>query len=178
MTMRSPIAAALVAGLLSSISCAGCAIEEGPANVFEGLKNPLDCIEARVLVCTEYDSTYVDRIDWHVEGEGAVTTYSGQGRTFHNYDGSPEVVWRIEVPRGALAVYLESNQTGQDLDLFLMDQCGNESVVASSANRFHDSHNEYLSHNAKAGTYFVVVDGYDGRYLGGRMTLTVTCRNQ
>ena len=97
-------------------------------------------------------------------------TYNGQTTA----ESGPEVVYKITIAANTSLTLKLTNLYG-DLDLFLLGSCnGNNAVIALSGN--NGANNESLTvNNLPAGTYYIVVDGWNGcisNYL-----LTVLCNN-
>ena len=97
-------------------------------------------------------------------------TYNGQT----NIESGPESVYKIVVAANASVTINLSGLSG-DLDLFLLSSCaGNNSVVAQSGHG--GAGNESINmNNLPAGTYYIVVDGWNGCI--SNFLLSIVCNN-
>ncbi|MCA0237140.1 MAG: T9SS type A sorting domain-containing protein [Bacteroidetes bacterium] len=91
-------------------------------------------------------------------GSSNYTTYTIGGVTSTGLTGK-EVIHRIILDQST-TVELTLKNLSQDLDLFLMSQCGNTLGLAKSENS--GIQNETILLTLNAGTYTVIVDGYQG----------------
>ncbi len=100
-----------------------------------------------------------------------ITTYKYNGQIITNEETGPEVIYQITLATaGPLNISL-SGLTG-DLDLFLLNNCNNNAVVAYSGNS--GSYGEVISlGNLPAGTYQIVIDGWSNTI--SNYNLKVTC---
>jgi hypothetical protein len=96
--------------------------------------------------------------------QGALSRVDAYGCTSWNESG-PEMVQQITTTRDGDLTATLSNLDGVNLDVFILDACDPESGCLASG----DTSATY--ENAPAGTYFIVVDGYEGE--SGAYTLTV-----
>ncbi len=97
-------------------------------------------------------------------------TYNGQT----NVESGPEAVYKITVGANASFTVNLSGLTA-DLDLFLLSSClGNNAVVAQSGHSYNG--NESITvNNVPAGTYYIVVDGWNGSI--SNFLLSIVCNN-
>ncbi|MDD3875086.1 MAG: T9SS type A sorting domain-containing protein [Bacteroidales bacterium] len=116
----------------------------------------LVCTSAVNLTCGQtYNGTTVG-------GASNVTTYSCQSWS----ESGPEKVHKIVTTTTGTITATLSNLGSNDLDVFIVNSCSESACVASG-----DLTASYP--NAPAGTYYIVVDGYNG--VSGTYTLNVTC---
>lgn len=127
----------------------------------------LDCSGASMITCGESQTNTVPA------GSGSVATY---GCTTLSYDGSAEFVYELCVGGSGGAVNLTmtySHTTGaNDLDLFLLSACDESACIDAS---LATSGTETISANLAAGTYYVVVDGWNGASDSTPHSLSVAC---
>lgn len=142
------------------------ALQEGIFNLSVTCK-PLDCTGATVLTCgVPYKST-------NSTGVSNASIYKlptcvGCAVAKSNETGK-ERVHRF-VLTTAQFVLITLNGLSSDLDLFLLNTCDQDKLTACSYNAGNNPEVIYTYLNA--GTYYVVVDGYDG--ASGNYTLTAT----
>jgi len=93
---------------------------------------------------------------------GLVGSYGGGPRI---YNDSPELVWHLRVPSGQLLIYLAFD-VDDDLDLFLLDGCRTDSVVAKSVDFTWAGQRqpaERILHTQGGGEYILVADSPTAR---------------
>jgi len=100
------------------------------------------------------------------DGEDNYDTHSGSS----DWDG-PELFYTFQAPGGDVTI--ELSRLDVDMDLFIITDAmdPNNSEVASSEGGGNQA--EIINTNLGAGTYFIMVDGYDG--AAGPFDLRVTC---
>ncbi len=137
-------------------------VDEGPHTI---LGRAVDCSGATAMTCAETADGHVDATG------GSVDTY---GCTSLLYDGSTEAVYEICVAADTfLSVdMMYAHSAANDLDLFLLGSCDEADCLVSSTGT---SGAENVSAAVTAGTYYVVVDGWDGLADGSTHTVSVTC---
>ncbi len=99
------------------------------------------------------------------DGENNLETYFGDA----DWTG-PELIYEFQAPGGVVDVVLSGLDA--DLDLFLVSDCkdpGNTQLAAST----NTTNQESISTNLSAGTYFLIVEGYEG--ATSSFSLSVTC---
>ena len=158
-TVAITLACLLVAGAASADQ----KIDAGPSSV---LGTSLDCTTATPVTCGDVaDGTAGPN-------GGNVANY---GCTSLSYDGSTEAVYEVCVATDTFLsvdmLYAHDGATN-DLDLFLLGSCSEGDCLDASTGT---SGSENVSGNVAAGTYYVVVDGWNGLADGSAHTLTVTC---
>jgi len=97
-----------------------------------------------------------------VGGASNVTTYNCQTWS----ETGPEKVYKVVTGSTGTITATLSNLGSNDLDVFILSSCSENACVAGG-----DNSASYA--NAPAGTYYIVVDGYQG--ASGTFTLNVTC---
>ncbi len=163
--MKSTIACCAVL-LLASAAFADGKQDTGPSVITGGL---LDCTGATPLTCGE-------AAGGTVSAGGVVTTY---GCTTLSYSGCQEAVYEICLGgNDNLTVTMTyTHSTTNDLDAFLLGSCNEANCLDSSLATNGTEVVELLG--AAAGTYYVVIDGWNsgtgGRCNGTGHTVTVTC---
>lgn len=83
-------------------------------------------------------------------------------------ESGPEKVYSIAVPQNGSIAAAVSNTGGQDLDIFVLSACDPENSVACSDSAVNLS-------GLTAGTYYIVVDGFDGAQGSFTLTFTIPC---
>ncbi len=118
----------------------------------------LNCANAVALVCVQvYNGTTIG-------GNSNVVQYNGYPYT--NHLTGPEIVHTVTTTAVGDITATLTNLGGQDLDIFLLGSCSEQEC-------FTWNDNGLTYPNAPAGTYYIVVDGYDGAQ--GTYTLTLNC---
>lgn len=123
----------------------------------------LDCSESVPLTCgVTYNGT-------NAGGTDDVSTYTC-GQTLNVENNGPEIVHTFTTTEAGLVTI---NLTGlnANLELFLLSECSRRSGLEYSQNA--GTNNEQISRHLPAGTYYVVVDGYNGAI--SNYSLTVDC---
>ena len=124
-----------------------------------GGKTPGTCENPLVLACgnTVNGNT--------ANGENNQTTYGNMA----NWTGS-ELIYQIQVQAGTIDLQLTGLTA--NLDLFLVSDCmnPNNNVLASSQTQ---NNTESINTNVNAGTYYVIVDGFQG--ATSTFSLALTC---
>lgn len=123
----------------------------------------LDCSNRVPLSCgINYNGT-------NAGGTDDVSTYSC-GNTLNVENNGPEIVHSFTITEsGPVSIYLSS--LSANLELFLLDECSRRSCLAYSQNP--GTSPEAITRVLPAGTYYVVVDGYNGAVSD--YTLMVDC---
>ena len=121
------------------------------------------CSDPIQLSCTSYYT-----------GSNNTGNYNYSSYPFTQYPNGmtgPEAYHRLTIVYPALITITMSpqNQT-QDLDLFLLSACNNTSGLAYSQNA---TGSEQISINLNPGTYYIIVDGWNGAV--SNYTLNVNC---
>jgi hypothetical protein len=121
----------------------------------------LDCSAPELLPCGSVVSSnnglgHYD-VEWYY---GCSPIWREQG---------PEVLYELPIPGPDIDLTLTLSDLTADLDLFLLGSCSEDDCLA-------DGQDEISIHLDDAGTYYVVVDGYQGAI--GDYTLTVECEGQ
>ncbi|MDD5088893.1 MAG: PPC domain-containing protein, partial [bacterium] len=136
-----------------------------------------DCLDDMPLICPPPSTEVLDCSDALPVACGSVTltgqTNSGGNQNVSSYccspwdESGPEKVYRIEVPADHyLTASLSSLGGPGDVDVFLLDACAPTACIA-----FGD--NVASAGNLAAGTYYIVVDGWDGGV--STYTLSIDC---
>ncbi|MFK8161543.1 MAG: Kazal-type serine protease inhibitor domain-containing protein, partial [Lewinella sp.] len=123
----------------------------------------LDCSQSVPLTCgVTYNGT-------NAGGTDDVSTYTC-GQTLNVENNGPEIVHTFTITEAGLVTI---NLTGlsANLELFLLSECSRRSGLFYSQNA--GTSNEQISKHLPAGTYYVVVDGYNGAI--SNYGLTVDC---
>jgi hypothetical protein len=149
--------------LVASVAVAEEKVDNGGTPVILGTN--LDCAGATPLTCGEVGSG--------ANGTGgSVVNY---GCTTLSYDGASEVVYEICVAADTF-LQVDMNYThtsgANDLDLFLLGSCSESDCIDYEAGV---DGTEHVEANVTAGTYYVVVDGWNGLADGSPHTVSVTC---
>ncbi|MBL7808492.1 MAG: T9SS type A sorting domain-containing protein [Saprospiraceae bacterium] len=106
-------------------------------------------------------------------GVNNYNSYSGAGVNFTQMYG-PEIFYELILAQsGPISISLTGLAAGKDLDLIVLSSCNSNSIVAYSGNANNSS--EYINVTLPAGTYKIVVDGWN--YAVSNYTLTVNCAN-
>lgn len=94
-------------------------------------------------------------------GSNNTGSYVYSGYSFANSTNmtGPEAVHKLTIVFPALVNITMAPQT-QDLDLFLLSTCGNTNGLASS--QYGNTTAEQISINLSPGTYYLIVDGWNG----------------
>jgi hypothetical protein len=95
------------------------------------------------------------------------------GNTVHGSMTGPEAAHRFTTS-GNGSVTIQLNGFGADLDLFLLSFCDPAFGIAVSENQ-GNAPEQIVVNNLPAGTYYVLVDGYNG--AASSYNLLVTCSN-
>jgi len=134
-----------------------------PANTLTTLDGTSTCGAPGGLVCTNATTLSCGQTvsGTTVGGASNVTTYNCQTWS----ESGPEKVYKIVTTSAGNLTATLSNMT-VDLDVFIVSSCSENACVASG-----DNAASYAS--APAGTYYIVVDGYNG--ASGTFSLNVTC---
>lgn len=105
-------------------------------------------------------------------GSNNTGNYNYTSYPFANSSGmtGPETYHRLTIVFPALVTLNMQPQTA-DLDLYLMSTCGNANGLGVGQNGSTNS--EQISINLNPGTYYIIVDGYDGGI--SNYTLSVSC---
>jgi len=123
----------------------------------------LDCSESVPLSCgITYNGT-------NAGGNDDVSTYSC-GSTLNVENNGPEVVHSFTTTEAGL-VTIDLTGLSANLELFLLSECSRRSCLQFSQNPGMAS--EQIVRNLPAGTYYVVVDGYNASV--SNYSLTVDC---
>jgi hypothetical protein len=126
----------------------------------------LDCSGATFVTCSYIVPGQVPA------GEGSVTSYGCSGL---EYAGSAEVVYQLCVGAEAeVAIRLEYDHVAgaNDLDLFLLGSCDPNDCREASVSV---TGIENIETTLAAGTYWLVVDGWNGASNGSGHLLEVDC---
>ncbi|MEL6924942.1 MAG: Kazal-type serine protease inhibitor domain-containing protein, partial [Bacteroidota bacterium] len=123
----------------------------------------LDCSYAEALECGKpYQGT-------NEYGQDNVSLYKC-GNTLNVENNGPEVVHQFSIPKaGAVDIYLTG--LSANLELFLLGDCDRGECAKYSQNS--GKKDEHISTYLEAGSYYVVVDGYNGAVSD--YTLRVDC---
>ncbi|GJM33130.1 MAG: hypothetical protein DHS20C18_21310 [Saprospiraceae bacterium] len=112
----------------------------------------LDCSDAQALTCGQ---TYQGN---NINGNDDVSLY-GCGNVLNVENNGPEVVHTFTVTSaGPVDIYL--NNLSANLELFLLRSCDRGDCIDYSQNSGNG--NEHINAYLSPGTYYVVVDGYNG----------------
>ena len=112
----------------------------------------LDCSNAETLTCGQTVS------GTNLYGADNVSLYS-QGNYFNVENNGPEVVYTFSlVSPGNVTINLSGFD--QNLELFLLSSCDRGTLLEHSTRS--GTLNENISRFLQAGTYYIVVDGYNG----------------
>jgi PKD repeat protein len=123
----------------------------------------LDCSQSVSLNCgVTYDGS-------NSGGTDDVSTYT-IGQTLNVENNGPEIVHMFTITEAGL-VTIDLTGLNANLELFLLSACSRRSGLGYSQNA--GTSNEQISRNLPAGTYYVVVDGYNGAI--SNYSLTVDC---
>lgn len=135
---------------------------QGPTGLGEGI---LDCSGAARITCGEGGSG----------NGGAGGTVANYGCTTLSYDGAVEGVFEVCVGgQGTVSVDMTYTQgSSNDLDLFVLGSCDPGDCLGSSLGT---SGVENVTLNLAAGTYYAVVDGWNGLSNGSAYNLSVSCQ--
>ncbi|TXF89423.1 T9SS type A sorting domain-containing protein [Neolewinella aurantiaca] len=123
----------------------------------------LDCSQRVPLSCgTPYNGT-------NAGGTDDVSTYTC-GPQLNVENNGPEIVHTFTTTESGL-VTIDLTNLSANLELFLLSECSRRSCLQYSQNSGTSS--EQIVRNLPAGTYYVVVDGYNGAI--SNYNLTVDC---
>ncbi len=126
----------------------------------------LDCTDVVPLVCGEvYQGT-------NANGNDDVSLYSC-GNVLNVENNGPEIVHTFTLTEAG-TVAIDLTGLSANLELFLLSSCDRGSCMAYSQNA--GTANEQIVRPLAAGTYYVVVDGYNGAI--SNYNLTVSCGGQ
>lgn len=108
----------------------------------------------------------------YYNGSNNTGTYNYSSYPFSGSNGltGPEAYHKLTIVFPALVTLTMTPQTA-DLDFYLMSTCGNSSGLAVSQNP--NTNSEQISINLNPGTYYIIVDGYNGAI--SNYTLNVQC---
>ncbi|MCI5080297.1 MAG: pre-peptidase C-terminal domain-containing protein, partial [Saprospiraceae bacterium] len=124
----------------------------------------LDCSDEQELTCGEpfqYNNMY---------GNDDVSLYGCDGNIYNVENNGPEVVHYFTVTEaGPVNITLED--LDDNLELFLLDDCDRGACMEYSQNA--GTTDEHIGTFLQPGTYYIVVDGYNGAISD--YTLTVDC---
>lgn len=121
----------------------------------------LDCSQRVSLSCgVPYNGT-------NAGGTDDVSTYTC-GQTLNVENNGPEIVHSFTTTEAGL-VTIDLTGLSANLELFLLSECSRRSGLAFSQNSGTAS--EQIVRNLPAGTYYVVVDGYNGAISNYRLTV-------
>jgi len=112
----------------------------------------LDCTDATYMTCGQSISSS------NIDGGDNVSLYTC-GNTINVENNGPEKVHRFSITTGG-NISISLTGLTQNLEMFLLNSCDRGACVASSANA--GTSNESISTYLNPGTYFIVVDGYNG----------------
>jgi len=123
----------------------------------------LDCSQSVPLTCgTPYNGT-------NAGGTDDVSTYTC-GPQLNVENNGPEVVHTFTTTESGI-VTIDLTNLSANLELFLLSECSRRSCLQFSQNAGNS--NEQIVRNLPAGTYYIVVDGYNGAI--SNYNLTVDC---
>jgi hypothetical protein len=123
----------------------------------------LDCSDRVPLSCsTPYNGT-------NAGGTDDVSTYTC-GNTLNVENNGPEIVHSFTITESG-PVTIDLTNMSANLELFLLNECSRRSCLEFSQNP--GATPESITRTLPAGTYYVVVDGYNGAISD--YTLTVDC---
>lgn len=126
----------------------------------------LDCTEVVPLICGEvYHGT-------NANGNDDVSLYSC-GNVLNVENNGPEIVHTFTLTEAG-TVAIDLTGLSANLELFLLSSCDRGSCMAYSQNA--GTANEQIVRPLAAGTYYIVVDGYNGAI--SNYNLTVSCGGQ
>lgn len=124
----------------------------------------LDCTDAQALTCGEafsYNNMY---------GNDDVSLYGCDGNIYNVENNGPEVVhYFTNTEAGIVTIILED--LDENLELFLLRDCDRGECMEYSHNS--GTSDEIITAFLEPGTYYIVVDGYNGAVSD--YTLTVDC---
>lgn len=135
---------------------------QGPTGVGEGV---LDCSGAVVLSCGDGATGAI----------GAGGTVAAYGCTGLSYDFAEEAVYEICVGGSGGTVSVDMNYShsaSADNDLFVLGSCDPSDCLGASLGT---SGAENVTLNLGAGTYYAVVDGWEGLADGTSHDISVSC---
>jgi len=98
---------------------------------------------------------------------------TGKPNNVNSYTGvtwdesGPEDIYTVE-PDGIGDIYAILTMLSADLDVFLLDECDETTTLGFGSNTAH-------VFNADTGTYYIVVDGYDGAEGSYDLTIHMSC---
>lgn len=124
----------------------------------------ISCTDAIPLTCGE---TYIGN---NVNGSDNASLYSCEGNILNVENNGPEVVHTFTTTEAG-TVDISLTDLSANLELFLLRDCDRGSCIDFSQNSGNNS--ESISVNLDAGTYYVVVDGFNG--ATSDYTLQVDC---
>ncbi len=107
----------------------------------------------------------------NANGDDNVSLYGCEG-TLNVENNGPEVVHYFTIVQAGI-VEINLTNLSSNLELFLLQSCNRGSCIEFSQNS--GSSNEYISAYLQPGTYYVVIDGYNGAV--SNYTLTVNCNS-
>lgn len=152
--------------VLTCVFCSGCVLENGQNDsVFGPGRSQLACDSAIVHSFPDIAGTYGPR---H-EGGGSVSYY---GDYPESYGGSPEIIWIVQISSaGTYGLYLTFDPD-DDLDLIILKSCDVRDTVARLNRRTGSS--DQANVRLESGTYFMVADGFAGKFHGQGAVLQIT----
>lgn len=124
----------------------------------------LYCGDAKQIECDwpfQYNNSY---------GQDNVSLYGCSSDVYNVENNGPEVVHYFTVPTAG-AVEISLTGLSANLEMFLLNSCDRGDCVKYSQNP--GTNDEHISAYLSAGTYYVVVDGYNG--ATSNYTLKVEC---
>lgn len=162
--MKKLVISLAALALASSVALAGPKQDghQGPTGAGEGV---LDCSGAVALSCG-------DGAVGSIAGGGTVASYACTGLS---YDGAEEAVYEVCVGGDGevtVDVLYAHDDASNDLDLFLLGSCDPSDCIDASLDV---SGVESVTAFLPAGTYYAVVDGWEGLANGSDHEISVSC---
>lgn len=105
-----------------------------------------------------------------VNGRDEVSLYTCSNGVVNVENNGPEVVHTFTMVQGGI-VDIELTNLTANLEMFLLGECGRGRCIKDSQNP--GTNDEHISTYLAAGTYYLVVDGYNG--AAGTYTLDINC---
>jgi len=137
--------------------------DDRPADIgFDAPRVGFDCARAETTLTVTVDSADTLQNDT----TGAVSELPGYS-CFGWDESGPEQIYKLEVTE-QLVLYAGLSDLQSDLDLFLLDDCDTDACIAHANTEFATL--------VAAGTYYLVVDGYQG--AAGPYTLVISGHHQ
>lgn len=125
----------------------------------------LDCNDAVQLTCGE---TYNGN---NANGEDNVSLYGCSGNVLNVENNGPEMVHYFTITQAG-EVTIRLTNLSANLELFLLSACDRGACLNFSQNG--GNNNEIITTYLPAGTYYVVVDGYNGATSNYKLTVECT----